>query len=56
MKARLVELLACPRCRGPLAPVDHGTRLICAACAVAFPVVDGVPILVPGAAQSCPAA
>jgi uncharacterized protein YbaR (Trm112 family) len=37
-----LELLCCPRCRGPLA---SGAALSCAGCAVEFPEVDGLPWL-----------
>jgi len=48
----LAEVIACPRCTGPLevsSPGDassaaHG-ELVCRACAVAYPWVDGVPVL-----------
>lgn len=39
-----VEALRCPRCRGVL-DRDAG-RMRCAACALDFPVVDGVPVLI----------
>ena len=37
-----LDLLCCPRCRGPLAP---GAAWSCAGCAVEFPDVDGLPWL-----------
>ena len=37
-----LELLCCPRCRGPL--TDSGT-LACTACAKAYPRIDGLPWL-----------
>ena len=40
----LLELLACPRCRQPLeAPAEE--RLVCVGCGAAYPVRDGVAIL-----------
>ena len=38
-----LELLACPACRGTLELSDQGLR--CGACAAAYPVADGVPLL-----------
>lgn len=35
-----VALLACPRCGGPLTLDDEAAK--CAACEVAYPIVDGV--------------
>jgi SAM-dependent methyltransferase len=40
---RVRELLRCPACRGALA--DRDAKLACTACARAFPVVDGIPVL-----------
>lgn len=45
----LLDLVACPMCRGPLSPSPDRSRLACPACRLAYPVVDGVPILVPSA-------
>ena len=40
-----LEILVCPRCRGPLA--EHARGLACRACQRLYPVVDGVPLLAP---------
>ncbi|MEO8898353.1 MAG: Trm112 family protein [Candidatus Dormibacter sp.] len=37
------ELFVCPRCKGGLAAAAHVLR--CAACRLAYPVVDGIPDL-----------
>lgn len=39
------SLLACPRCRGPLIDAERGLSLVCGACALAYPVRDGIPIM-----------
>jgi uncharacterized protein len=39
----LLELLACPRCKGEIAPTDDESFLVCAACCLKYPVVDGIP-------------
>jgi hypothetical protein len=36
--------LACPVCLGSLSA--EGLRLVCAACGRAYPVVDGIPVLI----------
>lgn len=40
---RLLEVIACPQCRGGLA-LD-GERLICRKCALAYPIQGGIPLL-----------
>ena len=42
---RLRGLLVCPGCRGELS--DHASGLACRACDCLYPVVDGIPRLVP---------
>lgn len=45
---RLLAVVACPACRADLrAEPDRSgaTALVCTACGLRYPVVDGVPIL-----------
>ena len=37
------EVFVCPRCKGRLAAAADVLR--CAACRLAYPVVDGIPVL-----------
>lgn len=39
----LLEILACPKCKGPLLESDGD--LVCRACALKYPVRDGIPVL-----------
>ncbi len=39
------EILACPKCHGPLKDASNGSALECPACALRFPIRDGIPIL-----------
>ncbi len=41
--ASLLEIIVCPACHGSLAV--EGEELVCAGCAVAYPVRDGIPVL-----------
>ena len=41
----LLELLVCPRCRGALGHEREPERLVCPACRLAYPVRDGIPIM-----------
>jgi len=42
----VLDLLACPVCLGALS-LD-AARLVCSACGRAYPVVDGIPVLIAG--------
>jgi uncharacterized protein YbaR (Trm112 family) len=39
----LLGILACPICKGSI--VEEGSELICHACKKAYPVRDGIPIM-----------
>ena len=43
----LMELLVCPACKGDLQLTDRGTEqtLVCRPCRLAYPVRDGIPIM-----------
>ena len=43
----ILEILACPKCRGPLEILerDHCPGLNCPTCALVYPVRDGIPVL-----------
>jgi uncharacterized protein YbaR (Trm112 family) len=50
---RLLEVAACPSCRSHLAVRNGGDSLTCTndSCALAYPVSDGVPVLLVDEAQ-----
>ena len=41
----LLDILACPQCKGPIHPDDNGQRLLCEACRLAYPVRDDIPVM-----------
>jgi len=43
----LLEILACPNCRSPLRADEEASELVCssAECGLAYPVRDGIPVL-----------
>lgn len=46
-----MELLVCPLCKGPLTH-DHATHeLVCAADRLAFPIRDGIAVMLEGEAR-----
>jgi uncharacterized protein YbaR (Trm112 family) len=49
--ARLLEILACPVCKGPLLAKRDPEQLICRFDRLAFPVRDGVPVMLEAEAR-----
>jgi uncharacterized protein YbaR (Trm112 family) len=47
----LLELLACPLCKGDLKREEGLSVLICERCGVFYQVVDDIPILLPDSAK-----
>ena len=43
--SRLLDILACPLCKGPLVFRAQALVLVCRADRLAFPVTDGVPVM-----------
>jgi hypothetical protein len=52
METRLLDLLVCPLCKGRLYPNASHTELICRGDRLAFPVRDGVPVMLEAQARS----
>ncbi|MGE0115181.1 MAG: Trm112 family protein [Steroidobacteraceae bacterium] len=45
MDSRLLDILACPLCKSPLKYDKRTDQLICRADRLAFPVRDGIPVM-----------
>lgn len=45
MDTKLLDILACPICKGPLQYSKPQQVLICRADRLAFPVRDGIPVM-----------
>jgi uncharacterized protein YbaR (Trm112 family) len=45
LSATLLEILACPACKGKLVLTPNEEGLACHACELLFPVRDGIPVL-----------
>jgi hypothetical protein len=41
----LLDILVCPTCNGPLQPDESAHKLNCTRCGLAFPVRDGIPVM-----------
>ena len=45
MEARLLDILACPVCKGPLCYERKEAVLVCRADRLAFPIRDDIPVM-----------
>ena len=45
MDSKLLEILVCPLCKGPLVHQRERQELICKADRLAFPLRDGIPVM-----------
>ena len=51
MDARLLEILVCPLCKGPLVLRKSEQELVCKADRLAFAIRDGIPVMLEGEAR-----
>ncbi len=52
LKQRLIPMLACPTCKGEIVPETDHDRILCPSCAVEYPIVRGVPIMMDPATRA----
>jgi uncharacterized protein YbaR (Trm112 family) len=55
MDKRLLDILACPVCKGPLVHLRDEAVLVCRADRLAFPIKDGIPVMLEEEARTLPA-
>ena len=51
---KLLELLVCPLCKGPLIYKKDAQELICKADRLAFPIKDDIPVMLEDEARKLP--
>ena len=51
MESRLLEILVCPLCKGPLHHDREQQELVCRADKLAFPIKDGIPVMLESEAR-----
>ena len=54
MDARLLDILVCPICKANLEYRKAQSELVCKPCRLAFPIRDGIPIMLADAACKLP--
>jgi len=45
MDKKLLDILVCPRCKGKLVYLKKEAELICRADRLAYPIRDGIPVM-----------
>ncbi|MGI8608577.1 MAG: Trm112 family protein [Candidatus Dormibacteria bacterium] len=50
----LLEVLACPQCKGQVTAAEHEEALDCANCGLRFRVDDGIPVMLVAEALPAP--
>jgi len=54
MDAKLLDILACPLCKGPLVYKKADAELICKPCRLGFPIKDDIPVMLEDEARKIP--
>jgi uncharacterized protein YbaR (Trm112 family) len=54
MDPKLLDILVCPLCKGPLLYKKTEKELVCRACRLAYPIVDGIPVMLEDEARKLP--
>lgn len=47
LNAELLEILACPKCKGAVVLTEEQDGLRCEACHVVYPVREDIPVMLP---------
>lgn len=55
LSADLLDILVCPACHGELLADEGAQRLCCLSCSLAYPVRDGIPVMLLDEAVRLPA-
>jgi D-glycero-D-manno-heptose 1,7-bisphosphate phosphatase len=45
IKKELLEILACPKCKGAIVLAKKGTGLVCKSCKLVYPIKDDIPVM-----------
>lgn len=45
LSRELLEILACPKCKGEVSEQEDGTGLFCSACRLIYPIRDNIPVM-----------
>ena len=45
IKQELLDILACPKCKGDIHLNEKGDGLVCDACRLMYPIKDDIPVM-----------
>jgi uncharacterized protein len=45
ISSELLEILACPKCKGEVRLTDAQDGLVCASCKLMYPIKDDIPVM-----------
>jgi uncharacterized protein YbaR (Trm112 family) len=45
LSQQLLDILACPQCKGKLKLIPDDSGLICPVCRLRFPIREGIPVM-----------
>ncbi len=51
---KIIGILVCPVCKGPLVLQRENSELVCSPCRLAYPIRDGIPVMLPEEARALP--
>ncbi len=54
MDDKLLDILVCPICKGPLHYRKAANELVCKPCRLAYPIQDGIPVMLEEDARKVP--
>lgn len=54
MDSKLLDILVCPLCKGPLLYRKAQAELVCRPCRLAYPIKDDIPVMLEDEARKIP--
>ena len=53
IEKELLDILACPKCKGKISLNESRDGLLCSACMLLYPIKDGIPVMLIEEAKKC---
>jgi uncharacterized protein len=50
--SELMNILACPKCKGPVESDNEGEAILCQQCRLIYPIRDDIPVMLIDEAES----